>query len=146
MEQALTKALEKQIEDAEEERETEAADMIRDHLEKTKMHSDRVQECIERLGGKISTAKKVAAKVAAALGGAPGSMTKDTLVKNTLSAYAAEHMEIASYTSLIAAAEELGDIETERVCRSILEDEVEMAEWLGLQIPEVTLKQLAKGK
>ncbi len=59
-------------------------------------------------------------------------------MKNFLSDYAAEHFEIACYTSLIAAAEELGHPQIAAICRDILRDEEAMAQWLKENIPEIT--------
>lgn len=44
--------------------------------------------------------------------------------------YAFEHMEIAAYRNLIAAAQILGEARTAQVCQSILEEEIAMAAWL----------------
>ena len=63
---------------------------------------------------------------------------KDTVVKNALGDYAAENFEVACYTSLIAAAERVGDHETADVCRQILRDEEEMVDWLKGYIPMLT--------
>jgi len=52
-----------------------------------------------------------------------------------------ENMEIASYTALIEAA---GDSATAQACRSILKEEVAMAEWLKEHLPEVTRAFLAR--
>ena len=57
--------------------------------------------------------------------------------------------EIASYKSLIAAAESAGETEVARVCQEILQDEEEMAAWLDERVPEVTqlyLKREAVGQ
>jgi ferritin-like metal-binding protein YciE len=63
---------------------------------------------------------------------------EDELVKNALSDYAAEQFEVASYRSLIAAAEELGDQETVSACQENLREDEEMARWLEQQLPAVT--------
>ncbi|MBP2238807.1 ferritin-like metal-binding protein YciE [Sinorhizobium kostiense] len=48
-------------------------------------------------------------------------------------------MEIASYK---AAAEHVGDQETKRVCETILQQEVAMAEWLDADATAITRKFL----
>jgi ferritin-like metal-binding protein YciE len=65
-------------------------------------------------------------------------MFRDELMKNALMDYAAEHLEIASYRALIAAAEELGHRDIAVICRSILAEEEAMAEWLAEQVPVIT--------
>ncbi len=64
-------------------------------------------------------------------------LAKDELVKNALHDYGTEHFEIACYTSLAAAAEELGDQETARVCREILAEDEAMAQWIAQRLPRV---------
>ena len=68
---------------------------------------------------------------------------RDTAIKDCLAGIAAEHFEIACYRSLIAAAEQLGDMETASTCRGILREEEEMARWLETQLPTVTQHELA---
>lgn len=62
----------------------------------------------------------------------------DEVVKDGLADFAAENFEIASYTALIAAAEQLGDRETVATCNQILREEQEMARWLEQNLPATT--------
>ena len=66
------------------------------------------------------------------------------IVKGAMASYVFEHMEIASYTSLMAAAQQAGDVETQRVCEQILAQEQAMAQWLLDNIPEVTQTFMAR--
>mgnify|MGYP002039196635 FL=1 len=101
-------------------------------------------ECIERLGGSTSTLKDLAGKLMA-FGQAVGGMAmSDEVVKGAMAGYVFENMEIASYTVLIEAAEAVGDSATAQACRSILKEEVAMAEWLKEHLPEVTRAFLAR--
>lgn len=108
------------------------------HLEETRRHAELVKGCIERLGESTSTLKAGMSKVFGTAQSVATGPFKDELIKNFLSDYAAEHFEIASYKSLIAAAQEVGDQETARVCQEILRDEEEMARWLDEHIAEAT--------
>jgi ferritin-like metal-binding protein YciE len=74
----------------------------------------------------------------------PGA-AKDDLVKAALNDYSAEHMEIASYQSLIVAANELGHTGIATRLEGILADERQMAAWLEENIPTLTREALAKG-
>jgi ferritin-like metal-binding protein YciE len=85
-------------------------------------------------------------KIGAAMGGLSMSIMEDAMVKNVHSAYAAEHFEIASYITIKAAAEELGDTETTAICDDILEDEYAMAEWVLEQIPLVVAEHVTSLK
>ena len=62
----------------------------------------------------------------------------DEGVKGAMAGYVFENLEIATYTVLIEAAEVAGELETVEVCRSIIKEEVAMAEWLKEHLPEVT--------
>ena len=112
------------------------------HLEQTRRHAELVEGCLERLGAHPSTLKESAGAAFGKVSGLVNLSTKDPVVKNALGDYAAEHFEIASYKSLIAAAEKVGDRETAEVCRQILGDEEEMAGWLGGHIPTMTQQYL----
>lgn len=119
---------------------------LKEHLQVTKNHAEKVAGCIERHGGNPSTTKKAIAVVSGNAQSIMMGMADDNYVKAAHSDYAAEQAEIASYTTLISAAEALGDTQTAAVCREILADEIEMAEWLIDQIPVVTAKYLNEQK
>lgn len=140
MELALIPMLEKQIQLAEDN--PEMLSVLEAHLEETRGHAKLVESCIERHQGDISESKEFLGKFTSAMGGMGMSMSDDAIVKHMLNSYAAEHLEIASYTSLHAAAEMLGDKATMKICDDILEDEIRMAEWVEEQIPAVTAEHL----
>ena len=94
------------------------------------------------MGGETSGVKTGMASVMGAVQGMTTKLAKDELIKNTLHDYGTEHFEIACYTSLIAAAENLGDQETVRVCQEILRDDQAMADFLFQQIPPTTVEML----
>ncbi|WP_250132146.1 DUF892 family protein, partial [Escherichia coli] len=68
--------------------------------------------------------------------------TDDEIVKGTIASYTFEHMEIASYKTLIATAELIGDSETKRVCEEILREEEAMAAWLSEHMSEAIHRYL----
>jgi ferritin-like metal-binding protein YciE len=111
---------------------------VQQHLEQTRRHAELVKGCIERLGGSTSTVKSAMGQIGGFFQGVSTGMAKDEMVKNALADYASEQFEIASYTSLIAAAQAIGDQQTATVCQQILRDEDEMARWLQQQIPIIT--------
>ena len=120
MENALIPVLENHAKDAEG---LPQQPRIQEHIETTRRHADRVKECIERLGGDTSTLKTGTAKISGTLQGMSTGAAEDELVKNVISDYASEQFEVASYRSLIAAAEELGDQETVRACQENLRED-----------------------
>ena len=136
MEQSLAKVLENHANDAKDH--PEMHERIQRHLEETRAHADRVEDCLELLDEKPSTLKSAMGNIMGMVQGASTGLFRDELVKNALADYAAEHFEIACYRSLIAAADEIGHAEISSICSEILRDEEAMAAWLEQQIPEVT--------
>jgi ferritin-like metal-binding protein YciE len=136
MEESMTQVLKNHANDAEDFPEVRARDEL--HLEETRRHARRIEECLQLLGQKPSTAKSMIGNVSGKIQGASTGMYRDEIVKNFLADYAAEHFEIACYRSLIAAAEETGNREIANICREILSEEEAMAEWLESKIPEIT--------
>lgn len=112
---------------------------IDEHIAETRRHAELIEGCIERLGGNVSTMKGVTGVVGAGLQSAMAALTGDDLVKASLAGYASEHLEIASYQALIAAANDLGDEETAASCEQILDEELAMSAWLEENLPEVVL-------
>ena len=108
------------------------------HASATRRHAELLEGCIERLGGRPAALKEAVGTAFGKVMGLANLPAKDTVVKNALGDYAAENFEVACYTSLIAAAERVGDHETADVCRQILRDEEEMADWLKGYIPTLT--------
>jgi len=53
-------------------------------------------------------------------------------------------MEAAAYRVLIAAAEAVGDTQTQAVCERILQEELSMASDLERQLPILTQKYLSR--
>ena len=119
------------------------ADKVEEHLEQSREHAARVKECIERLGGDASIAKKGVAKFLGNAAALTNAAASDELVKNTIADYTFEHFEIASYRALAAAAEDAGEEEVRRVCEDILEEEEAMAAWLEEHLPLVTRQYLS---
>lgn len=136
MEQGLIKVLENHAKDAKDHPDVRARD--EQHIEETRRHVERVTRCLELLGEKPSAMKSAWSKMTGVVQGASSGPFRDEIVKNFLSDYAAEHLEIACYRSLIAAADELNQPEIAELCRQNLRDEEEMARWLEENIPVIT--------
>ena len=117
---------------------------IEQHQEETRRQAKLVRDCIERRGGDTSTVKDVTGRIVAMAQGMSGMFVSDEVVKAGLSSYAFEHMEIASYRILVAAAAVCNDAETQRVCEEILQEEIAMADWLAEQLPAITREFLLR--
>lgn len=114
------------------------------HLDETKHQLTLLEQLLDTHGIDHSVMKDVMGKVAATGQAVGGMFNSDEVVKGAISGYVFENAEIASYTSLIAAAEQVGDGEGVRVLTEIREQEVAMAEWLLQHLPEVTQQFLQR--
>ena len=140
LEQSLTQVLERHVADAKDYPQVQAR--MQQHLEETRRHAELVESCIQRLGSDTSKLKSGLATVTGAVQGMTTVAAKDDLIKNALADYSSEHLEIASYTSLISAAQAMGDQETASICQQILREEEAMQLWLAQQIPLITQEML----
>jgi ferritin-like metal-binding protein YciE len=118
--------------------------LMEKHLRETQRQAKSLQECIQRRGGDTSTLKDVAGKMVAFGQGMSGMFLEDEIIKGAMASYTFEHMEVAAYQVLIAAAEAVGDGRTKAVCESILEEELSMATDLESHLPGLTHKYLSR--
>jgi len=142
MEQSLVKVLEQRIESTGDFPDVQRLDQK--HLEETRQHAEHIEACLERLGSGPSTSKSVVSSLLAAAEKPAKALMHDEIVKNCLQDYGAECFEVACYTSLLAAATELGDEQTAAVCRQNLAQDQRMAEQILQSIPTVTVTELLR--
>jgi ferritin-like metal-binding protein YciE len=142
MEQSLIKVLEQRVESTGDLPGVQRLDQK--HLDETRQHAERIESCLERLGSGPSSTKGMMSSLMAAAEKPAKALMKDEVIKNCLQDYGAECFEVASYTSLIAAATELGDEQTAAICRQNLDQDQRMAEQILLSIPEVTITELQR--
>lgn len=116
---------------------------IKEHLRETKRHATTVEAALKRHGEDISGGKDALSQLSSAINGMLHSLPDDSLVKNAMSSYAAEHFEISSYTALIAAAEELDDEVCVSAFEGILKEEIAMANWLAKQLPDIVKEYIS---
>ena len=140
MEQGIVEILERQIGQMDDM--PDAKEKVRQHLELTKTHADRVRSCVERLGDDVSHVKSGLSNFLGAVQGMSTWMANDKIVKNAMANYAIEHFEIAAYMINAAAARELGYEDIANVCETISAEEQDMADWLKIQFPVVTRQHL----
>jgi ferritin-like metal-binding protein YciE len=136
MEETNVRILEGHIDDMREYPEIRAR--LQKHLIETREHAARMKQCIEGIGAKISRSKMGFGKILGTLQGRSSSLFHDEVVKDVLSESATEHFEVASYQSLIAAAEKLGETRIIEACKQNLEEDQAMANWVDGQVPLVT--------
>jgi ferritin-like metal-binding protein YciE len=112
------------------------------HLEETRRQAEQLETMITNLGGKVSIVKSITGKTLGLGKSVSTGMFSDEMIKNFLADYAAEHLEIASYKSLIATAQHLGENQCLPVLEGILAEEEAMAAWLKQHIPMATVESL----
>ncbi|RVB76105.1 MULTISPECIES: DUF892 family protein [unclassified Mesorhizobium] len=122
----------------------ELRERISRHVDETKGQAARLRTCLEGLGEDASTLKDAGGKLLAMAQSLSGVFAGDEVMKGSLASYTFEHMEIASYRILIAAAESLGETEVARACEQNLREEEAMAEWLKNKLPATTEQFLAR--
>lgn len=140
MEQALEKVLERHAEDAADD--PVVQHRITEHLAETRQHATSVKACVEGLGGSTSKVKSAITSITGVAQGMMNRPATDTMVKNALADYAAEHFEIASYQALLHAAEELGHTEIMPRLKTILAQEQAMADFLAEQLPGAVIHDI----
>src|ERR1700761_2348382 len=97
--------------------------VLRAHLTETQEHERLLRARPDARNASPSKVKDMAQKGAAALTGAIVSAAPDTTGKVAIQAFTTEHLEIASYRSLRAVADQAGDVETVALCERILVQE-----------------------
>lgn len=142
MENALVQVLEHRIKDAEGFPELQT--MERQHLEETRRHAELVKQCITRLGENPSTAKSLFGTLYGAIQAPMTGFARDEMVKNCLVDHSAERFEVASYTALIEAANQIGDTETARACEQNMREDEAMAARIMQALPMVVRTQVSK--
>jgi len=135
METALIPILENHAKDASAFPAIEAKD--REHAAQTRQQAERIKGCLERLGEQPSKVKTALGSLFGFLQAPATGLFGDELIKNFLMDYATENFEIACYEALITAADQLGETEIAAVCRDILQEEQQMADWIRNNLPSV---------
>ncbi|MCV0397233.1 MAG: ferritin-like domain-containing protein [Rhizobiaceae bacterium] len=117
---------------------------IEQHIGETQSQRERLEACLKTRGTTTSSVKDVTGKFTAMMQGIGGVFAGDEVVKGSLASYAFEHMEIASYKILAAAARTAGDEQTATVCEDILREEEAMASWLSDNMGSVSSTYLRR--
>lgn len=139
MEHQITQTLEGQVKDTERYPQIQAR--IQQHLEETREHEQRMADRLKAFETEPSGMRSVTAKLIGILMGAAEGARSDPLVKLARDDYVTEHLEIAAYGALIAAAQAYGDTETIQAARANLRDEWEMSSWLEQHLADAVLYQ-----
>ena len=117
-----------------------------EHLRETENQIDRLRQCLEMIGESPSTLKKLGARTMGAMQSMVHATVTDEHIKDTLTGYGVEHLEIASYRSLIAFANRLGEQRMVPLLKESLHEEEAMADWVGKHIESITQQFCAQAE
>lgn len=112
------------------------------HIAETEFQKSSLHNCLVNEGENVSVTKDMTTKTLAHLEnitpGANGTLSGGGIVDIAISLSTFEHMEIATYRALIAAARETGELEIAKACEQAIEQEKAMASWIDDHIAEMT--------
>lgn len=117
---------------------------IQQHIAETEGQEAELRRLLDGYGESSSMVKDAMGKLTAVGQAMSGMFAADEVVKGTMASYTFEHMEIASYRILIAAAGQLGDAKAVEVFRRCLSEEEAMADWLADHSSEITRQFLSR--
>lgn len=119
----------------------EVQDRIKQHLQETKGHAERVKECLETLNVAVpefqADIKQLGANLSTLFN---GESEEYKLIKNSIMDYSAENMEIAVYNTLLTISEQTNNSTVSEVCTSILAEEHSMAKWLDDNLGDLVVQ------
>jgi ferritin-like metal-binding protein YciE len=134
------------------------AKKLKEHLKETKSHATQVSKRIKQLGGKPETVTlpgpdvvgKAAESVSDVVGKAKaaaqgplhavrGSGEQEKMLRNARTQYQEEAHEIAIYTVIDSLATAVGDKQTAKLARDIMQQEERMQKFLAQLLPELSV-------
>ena len=138
LENQIVETLERHLKDAKDV--PDVAQAIQGHIDVTKKQAETVKGCIEQLRGDVSGMKSNMASMMGAAQGMMPDVHGEALLTNAKAEYTTEHFEMACYTALIAMSNALGHADVSEKLQQIMNEEVEMANWLIKNIPVIATK------
>jgi ferritin-like metal-binding protein YciE len=111
---------------------------LKAHLIVSMRQREEVEKVLVGLGTDTSQIKDAAMRLGGQVEQLLSRFTPDSIPKNCLAAYAYANLEIASYRSLLGAAEELGMATVKTMCERFIGEEQEIADFLFDNIPSIT--------
>jgi ferritin-like metal-binding protein YciE len=113
---------------------------IQEHLELSKDHVEQIKKCIIELGGEVSNMKSGSIRLIEEL-----SKASSGIIENAAKAFAIENYELALYSVIHRYAEELDEEEVMDTIESIMDEEMDMADWLDTNLSELVDTIISKG-
>lgn len=116
----------------------EFREMLRLHLDETRQQKTRIEGLLARLNESPSSLKDMAMSFMGNVAAMMNAPADDAILKNLFSDTAFEAFEVASYRSLIAMAEQIGETDAVGVLQQSLREEEAMQRWLIEHNEEIT--------
>src|SRR5262245_55998979 len=120
----------------------DAATRLDQHVIETRMHADRIEQCLAELDSTPSRIKSAFSSVIGQVESTATGLFSDAPVKNALMDYGAEQVEVGCYHALATPARQLGLERVAALCELNLREDEAMALWLREQIPAVVRRAL----
>jgi len=118
----------------------DVAQHLKEHIQETQGQIERLEAILTSLGESSSGLKDVALSVVGSMAAMGHTVAGDEVLKNSLANFAFENYEIAAYSSLATLADAGGFSEARAGLIQSLSEEQAMAEWIGSNLPNVTLR------
>lgn len=115
---------------------------LQKHRTETETQLLHIEKVLERHGSRASMVKDVAGSAMAGSQAVGGLFMSDVPVKGAQASFAFENYEIATYRTLIAAAEVCRDPAAIPVLERILEEEMQMADWLEGHVEQMSRRYM----
>ncbi|ORM62766.1 YciE/YciF family protein [Pantoea rodasii] len=117
---------------------------ITQYLEQIREQQQLVKDVLKSYDGSWSILKDTLGRMSA-VGQAASDMLRDEMgVRIAVSGYVFCSYKVATYTTLVAAAEQADDSAGKNAFQRILQQEVQMADWLLLHLPEAANESIDK--
>lgn len=124
----------------------ELAQRVATHIEETKDQIKKLETCFQILEKDPSAFKNIAGWTAGNIQALSGMFASDEVIKGSMASYSFEHLEICAYRVLIATAEAANEPEIAELCKQILDQEYQMADWIAEHLAGTTEKFLQRDR
>jgi ferritin-like metal-binding protein YciE len=118
----------------------EVARRLEDHIRETHGQIERLETILTSLGDSASSLKDMALSAVGSMAAMGHRVSGDEILKNSLANLAFENYEVAAYSSLVTLADAGGYNDAKSALLKGLGEEQAMAEGIGSQVPDVTLR------
>ena len=101
---------------------------MRQHIDESKTQAQRIEDLLGQLGSSHSSLKDTGLSFMGNMAALAHTVAPDEVLKNTMANFAFEHFEIASYKSLLALSDSVGQSGAQSAQKQSLGEEIAMAE------------------